>query len=204
MAMNRSFFLFLHLSIYLKNITKPRTRQLQKKKTHQHTNIFGFFFLHLFCWFLFCFTNPQIRSWGNFPKNPSGGPLSHGCLEDSRKPEVRDLLEFGKPGKSGWGPGMERWCNLGVGTWYWLVGWVGLGWVGWLVKMLGAVVVFFWLKWWSWSLPRLPLSFWCLKCVFFLMFFGHRFRVCWSLFFQPKKSPEKDDLKFRHQNVGEF
>ena len=80
--------------------------------------------------------------------------------------------------------GLVGWCLV-------LPGLVGLGWVGWLVKMLGAVVVFFRLKWWSWSFPRLPLSFWCLKCVSFWCFLVIFFRVCWSLFFQPKKHPRE-------------
>lgn len=123
-----------------------------------------------------------------------------GPMEDSRKPEVRDLLEFGTPGTSGWGPtGWKDGATWGLVP--------GTGWVGWI----GLVGKNAWCSGCLFSVEVVKLVFSQVAFVFlmfgsvcFLMFFGHLFRVCWSLFFQPKKSPEKDDLKFRHQNVGEF
>ena len=95
------------------------------------------------------------------------------------------------------------WVGLGLG---WVgFGWVGLGWVGWLVGKNA------WCNGCHSSVEVLKLVFSQVAFVFlmfevcfFLMFFGHLFRVCWSLFSPSKKIPEKDDLKFRHQNVGEF
>ena len=97
-------------------------------------------------------------------------------------------------------------ATWGLVGWLGWLGWVGLGWlVGWLVgKNAWCRGCLFSVEVVKLVFSQVAFVFLMFEVCFFLMFFGHLFRVCWSLFFQPKKIPEKDDFKFRHQNVGEF
>ena len=185
-------FFLVSSSLYLleKTSQHPAPASFKKRKhtsTHQHLL---FFFSHLFCWFLLCFTNPPNQILGGiFPKILP--------MEDSRKPEVRDLLEFGTPGKIRRGARQDG-KMVQLGGW---LGWVGLGWVGknaWcsgclfsveVVKLVFSQVALVFLMF--------EVCFFCCFLVIFFAFVGH-------FFSNQKKIPEKDDLKFRHQNVGEF
>ena len=189
MAMNRSFFLFLHLS--KKNLLEKNNKTphppASKKKTHINTpTSFVFFFPPFLLVFVLFYQPPKSDPGGIFPKIAEVPWLFLWRTLVSQRSVI--CWSLGRLEHPDGARGMERWCNLGVG---WLVGlgWVGLGWL--VGKNAWCSGCFFSVEVVKLVFSQVAFMFLMFEVCFFSMFFGHLFRICWSLFFQPKKSQRR-------------